>query len=257
MFLQDMFDFVRDKGLKWRVTAELIVGGFFFAMRACEFCQTETPGRTQSLILQDIEFRDDNDQIVEHTQTDLEELSGLVTVRFRNQKNGTKGEKRTLKRSGHESVCPVKAWARIVRRIRSDLGESANDFTRVSVFRDGLEIKEISAKNVIELLRWSCEENGGKQRYGLCSSEIGTRSIRSGAAMSLALQEGASDRKIMMLGRWKSEAFLHYIRPQVLEMAGDTARVMSQTTSIKDVGEYDRPTQPTNITSQNRAPHRQ
>jgi hypothetical protein len=39
--------------------------------------------------------------------------------------------------------------------------------------------------------------------------------------MALALQGGNSDKKIMMLGRWKSTAFLDYIRPQVLEWAGN------------------------------------
>jgi hypothetical protein len=42
----------------------------------------------------------------------------------------------------------------------------------------------------------------------------------------------------MMLGRWKSTAFLNYIRPQVLEWAGDTAQRMSKTKSFLDVEHY-------------------
>ena len=56
--------------------------------------------------------------------------------------------------------------------------------------------------------------------------------------MALALQGDTSDQKIMMLGRWKSTAFLHYIRPQVLEWAGDTAQQMSRTRSFLDVGQH-------------------
>lgn len=58
--------------------------------------------------------------------------------------------------------------------------------------------------------------------------------------MALALQGNTSDQKIMMLGRWKSTAFLHYIRPQVLEWAGDTAQQMSMTKSFLDVGKLHR-----------------
>ena len=54
--------------------------------------------------------------------------------------------------------------------------------------------------------------------------------------MALALQGGNSDKKIMMLGRWKSAAFLDYIRPQVLEWAGDMSSEMAKTISFLDVG---------------------
>jgi hypothetical protein len=55
--------------------------------------------------------------------------------------------------------------------------------------------------------------------------------------MALALQGGNSDKKIMMLGRWKSAAFLDYIRPQVLEWAGDMSNEMARTIPFLDVGE--------------------
>jgi hypothetical protein len=56
--------------------------------------------------------------------------------------------------------------------------------------------------------------------------------------MALALQGGNSDKKIMMLGRWKSTAFLDYIRPQVLEWAGDTAKTMANTISFLDISQH-------------------
>jgi len=54
------------------------------------------------------------------------------------------------------------------------------------------------------------------KRFGFHPEEIGNRSIRSGAAMALFLNDVSSD-KIMILGRWKSKAFLDYIRPQVVQ----------------------------------------
>lgn len=55
--------------------------------------------------------------------------------------------------------------------------------------------------------------------------------------MALYLRGGNSDESIRMLGRWKSTAFLNYIRPQVLEWAGDTSRTMAETKEFLDVGE--------------------
>ena len=47
--------------------------------------------------------------------------------------------------------------------------------------------------------------------------------------MALAIQEGGQSKRsiiMMMLGRWKSLAFLVYIRPQVLKWAGDMDAVL-------------------------------
>ncbi len=95
---------------------------------------------------------------------------------------------------------------------------------------------EVESTQVLHLLRRTSVIYDGENKYGISESEIGTRSIRSGAAMALALQGGNSDKKIMMLGRWKSAAFLDYIRPQVLEWAGDMASEMAKTISFLDVG---------------------
>jgi hypothetical protein len=78
----------------------------------------------------------------------------------------------------------------------------------------------------------------GRNRYGFTDEEIGTRSIRSGAAMALAVQGGQSDPKIMMLGRWKSRRFMEYIRPQVLEWAGSMSSDMVKAQPFLDLGEH-------------------
>ena len=56
----------------------------------------------------------------------------------------------------------------------------------------------------------------GETKLGIRRSEIGTRSIRSGAAMALYLA-GVPVFSIMLVGRWSSTAFLKYIRKQVQE----------------------------------------
>ncbi len=96
----------------------------------------------------------------------------------------------------------------------------------------------ITSDMVVRFMRFSCVMHDGRNRYGFTDEEIGTRSIRSGAAMALAVQGGQSDPKIMMLGRWKSRRFMEYIRPQVLEWAGSMSSDMVKAQPFLDLGEH-------------------
>jgi hypothetical protein len=238
--LLDLVEYAKSLSSWAKHTADLIVGGYFFAMRVCEFCSTERPGRTRKLTLGDIVFRDKVSQLVDQTDPQLKDKAMFVTICFADQKNGTKMERRSHKKTGQEILCPVKSWVRVVQRVRSQFKTKQDNSIPVCAYKEGSKAREISSTQVLQLLRDSCKRHDGENRYGIKSSELGTRSIRSGAAMALAIQGGTSDQKIMMLGRWKSTAFLHYIRPQVLEWAGDAARQMSKTRSFLDVGKSHR-----------------
>ena len=54
----------------------------------------------------------------------------------------------------------------------------------------------------------------GSDQLGFTADEIGTHSLRSGAAMQMYLGE-IPVYTIMLIGRWSSDAFLRYIRKQV------------------------------------------
>jgi len=223
---------------KWaKHAADLILGGYFFAMRACEFCLTERPGRTRRLTTDNVVFRDKNSRLVKHNDPSLRSKAMFVTVCFVDQKNGTKMEKRSQRRSGIKTLCPVEAWVSVISRIQKEIApiQSVGSMP-VCTYMDGGRMFEVESTKVLQLLRRTCAIYDGENKYGISESEIGTRSIRSGAAMALALQGGNSDKKIMMLGRWKSVAFLDYIRPQVLEWAGDMSSEMAKTISFLDVG---------------------
>ncbi len=58
----------------------------------------------------------------------------------------------------------------------------------------------------------------GKERLGFSEDEVGTHSNRSGGAMGMYLA-GTPVYTIMLLGRWSSDAFMRYIRKQVLTMS--------------------------------------
>ena len=55
------------------IIAELAIVAFFFAMRSCECAATSTPGKTKTINLAGIMFRDRNKRVVQHTSPDLAE----------------------------------------------------------------------------------------------------------------------------------------------------------------------------------------
>jgi hypothetical protein len=235
--LKDMYNLAQTMPRWAQHAGDLILGGYFFAMRACEFCLTERPGRTRRLTTANVVFRDKKSRLVKHDDPSLRSKAMFVTVCFVDQKNGTKMEKRSQRRSGIKTLCPVEAWVSVIARIQKEISPIRNVGTMpVCTYMDGGRMFEVESTQVLQLLRRTCAIYDGENKYGISEAEIGTRSIRSGAAMALALQGGNSDKKIMMLGRWKSAAFLDYIRPQVLEWAGDMSSEMAKTISFLDVG---------------------
>ena len=88
------------------------------------------------------------------------------------------------------------------------------------------------------LLRETCRIYGGADTFGFEPDEIGNHSLRSGAAMALFMMNHSPER-IMILGRWNSDAFLAYIRPQVMEWTSNMARDMVSFQSFTDLLTYD------------------
>ena len=241
--LRDLRSMVGDFPEGSKHAADLIIGAYFFAMRACEFCTTRNRGRTKILTCGHVTFRDKDRNEVSHSDQQLGLKSAFVTICFVDQKNGTKMERRSQRRSGVKGLCPVEAWAAVIQRIERQFpGIMDKQDLPVCSYRNNNETSsraghhEVSDERVRDLLRSTCQVFDGVNQYGISAGEVGTRSIRSGAAMALAVQGGQSERSIMMLGRWKSLAFLVYIRPQVLEWAGDMSCRMANTTSFLDVG---------------------
>jgi hypothetical protein len=123
-------------------------------------------------------------------------------------------------------MCPVLRLASLIKRtLQAD--STAGPDTPVSTIWETEGRRVITNEELRRQLRASCTKGGGIGTFGYGASDIGTRSIRSGAAMGLFLMNHPV-AKIMILGRWSSDAFLVYIRPQVLEwtnqMSGDMIR---------------------------------
>ena len=206
------------------VTADITIAGFFFAMRSCEYSTTPVPGKTKIIILSGIVFRTKSKQLLDPEDPCLNLLAEYVTITFVDQKTGKKMDCRTQQRTEHPFLCPVLRYVSIVQRIHR-LVPGWTPQTRVNTIRTENKTLRITNTFIRKLLRATCQNFGGKTTFGFDPADIGNKSIRSGAAMALFLQNVSSTR-IMLLGRWASEAFLVYIRPQVLEWTNNMSRDM-------------------------------
>jgi hypothetical protein len=214
------------------IVAELSIVAFFFAMRSCEISLTQSPGRTRPIRLSGVVFRDAAHREIDHRSPDFLKKAERVTITFEDQKNGTKMDRRTHQRTSDPVLCPVKCAAALVTRIYKRVPDVSPDTTLDSMFL-ATRTCRVTGDLIRQHLRSSCTVLGGKEVFGYSATEIGTKSLRSGAAMSLFLMNH-SVHKIMILGRWSSDAFLVYIRPQVLEWTNNMSQDMIHLDSFFD-----------------------
>lgn len=197
-----------------RAMCELFIGAFFFAMRSCEYVKVSGHRKTKTLTVNNIRFFKKN-KLINHNDPRLH-LSDCVSITFELQKRDTKHDTITQHKSGDTLLCPVKIWAKIIRRLISY--ESTTKNTTVNTYMlSNNKLHCFSGPELLKRLRLAATSIG-PDVLGFSADQIGLHSARSGAAMAMYLA-GVPVFTIMLLGRWSSEAFLRYIRKQVKEFS--------------------------------------
>ena len=80
----------------------------------------------------------------------------------------------------------------------------------------------------------------GEERLGFAVDSIGTHSLRSGAATAMFMVD-VPVKTIQLIGRWKSQAFLRYIRTQVQQLTQGVASGMIEHPNFFTIGQLKRP----------------
>ena len=214
--------------------SQLTIGAAFFACRSCEYSivpKTEER-RTKILCLRNIRFFKKG-HLISAPSADLE-LADSVAVTFEMQKNESKFDTVIHGRTDDPVLCPVLQWARLVNRIWSY--EGTTDSTPICTFqRSGRRVDKISSSQILLRLR-AAARSVGSATLGFEPKEIGTHSLRSGAAMEMYLA-GVPVYTIMLIGRWSSDAFLRYIRKQVEQFSCHVAKQMLTFKSFRTIPE--------------------
>ena len=110
---------------------------------------------------------------------------------------------------------PVHALATTVQRILSYPGTSSE--TSICTYMHEGKLLEFTQHDLLTSFR-DCAGSIGEDKLGFTPDEIGTHSTRSAAAMAMFMDD-TPVFMIMLMGRWSSDAFLKYIRRQVLEFS--------------------------------------
>ena len=210
---------------------ELAGGAHFWAMRSCKYAKVPKAEQrqTKQLRIRNIAFIKDG-KILKHNSPSLH-LADCVLITFERQKNDRKANTVTQWRTADELLCPVKIWASLVRRILSYKGTNEN--SPVSLAKHKNKIINVTGEMIADLCRDGVATIG-ETKLGILRSEIGTHSIRSGAAMAMYLS-GVPVFSIMLIGRWSSTAFLKYIRKQVQEFSQGISSKMIEVQNFKHV----------------------
>ena len=228
-----------------RAKATLLVGAVFFCMRSCEYLNVSNAKqkKTKALCLRNIRFFRDGTEIKSKLAKCLRDAD-IVSITFEDQKNGDKFDTVNLQSSNDPLLCPLKAWANTVSRISEYPGTTRD--TPVNVYMCGKRFLQISDKSVIQSLR-SAVHLIGEESLGFKASEVGTHSIRAGGAMAMYLAHPQIPTyTIQLIGRWRSDAFLKYIRKQVKQFTAHISNSMVENEGFSHIPEYSK-TSPTKI----------
>ena len=196
---------------------QLTLGALFFGMRSCEYSQITGHRKTQLLRIKDIKFFRGKRELPKSRHMNTRKAT-TVSICFTRQKNDEKEAIISMHSTG-KSLCPVRVWGSIVKRVLNYPNANENSFVNLVEQRtNGKSIfVQVKSTQTLSHIRNTVSQIG-KDVLGFTAKEVGTHSIRSSFAMMLYLQ-GVRSEKIMLQGRWRSSAFLTYIRAQVSEFS--------------------------------------
>ena len=197
-------------------TVHLLILDFFFCMRSCEFLSTryaEESKRTKILHLKNFQFKKGR-KFLSLTTSSLDALasSDIIIITFEFQKNDWRNHTVHMYSTDDNLLCPVRAGARVVKRVLSIPGSTMN--TKICTFMNsGGTISDINSAQVLPYIRTLIRAMG-ESNLGFTAEDTGLYGIHSGGAMAMFLAN-VSEVIIQRVGRWSSNAFLEYIREQV------------------------------------------
>ena len=145
-----------------------------------------------------------------------------------------KEAKITMHRTSSD-FCPAKVWAKTITRIREYPGTT--DTLTVNTVRIGPKNLAINSKTILKHIRSNVTAIG-EDTIGFTVEEAGCHCIRSSFAVFLYINKIRSEKN-MLQGRWRSQAFLAYIKKQVNEFSRDLSEVIINRTDFFTMPETD------------------
>jgi hypothetical protein len=197
-------------------------------MRSCEYSTVKGDRRTKLLCFRNIRLFDKNNRPIPLDSPKLlDAQSASITFEF--QKKDVRDDTISHQRSGDSKaggpMCPVKACISLIQRARKfPLSHSQLLDTPINTVFLSNNFYQIPSEVFLDTIRRTVKDIG-HDTLGFGPDDVGTHSNRSAGAMSMFLS-GTPVYTIMLIGRWSSDAFMRYIRKQVLAASHGISRRM-------------------------------
>jgi hypothetical protein len=208
--------------------ADLLTIAFFWCMRSCEYSTVKGDRRTKILCFRNIRLFDKTNKPIPLDSPKISSASS-ASITFEYQKKDVRDDTISHQRSDDKIdgglMCPVKALISLIKRAQL----SPISFPQLldtpinTVYLTG-SFLQIPSEVFLDTIRRTIKDMG-KDKLGFSPEEVGTHSNRSAGAMSMFLS-GTPVYTIMLMGRWSSDAFMRYIRKQVLAASHGISKKM-------------------------------
>ena len=201
---------------------------FFWCMRSCEYADVQGERRTKTLCVRNFRFFDRNNRDISSC-IDLLPEAVTVSITFEFQKREIRNDTISHQRSGDTlgkgEMCPVRAAVATILRIHAyHLPPEKFRDTPINYVILGSLSYTVPSSLILVKIR-AAVQTLGKEKLGFGPEEVGTHSNRSGGAMGMFLA-GTPVYTIMLMGRWSSDAFMRYLRKQVISLSHGIATKM-------------------------------
>ena len=198
-----------------RHVLDLCIIGFFWLLRPPEYLYSSPEeARSQAFLLSHIYLTMDGG-VFPALLAPLNDESDLVrlthaNLEFSDQKNAVKGERIGHQATDDPNFCPAKALGHIALRLKR---AGATHDRKIHEFYYEAQNKWVNTKpsHVTNALRHSAKLL--EHVTGIDPAHISARSLRPGGATALLCACVDKD-SVQLLGRWKSDAMLRYLRIQ-------------------------------------------
>ena len=195
-----------------RHVCNLSIVAFYWLLRPAEYTPSTGQGRSQAFRFCDVVFTvGDVVRLATHPSlNDVHESSVTsAALTFTDQKNGVRGEQVAQRANSDKLMCPVKALFRLTQHLRD---HNAPATTPLYTYYDNAnQARNVTARFVTNGLRHSAQSL--QRSTGIDWELLSARSLRPGGATAL-MCSNTDPTWIQLLGRWKSDAMLRYLRIQ-------------------------------------------
>ena len=198
---------------------------YFFLCRPGEYAKSTAndQGRSSPFRLQDVLFGTPTQNNLNAAICSLHDVrrSTFVALVFTDQKNCVRGETVGHRTNDQPFWDVTKRIARRVEYLR--LCNAPPDTPLHTYYDIHNQPHHITTLDITQCLRTAAQ--AVYTTTGILPNRICSQSLRSGGATALLCANWAKD-KVQLLGRWKSDAMLRYLRMQAMQSTSDAARAM-------------------------------